>query len=390
MNNKILIIGGDHYNTLGIVESLGQKGKSSYVILHGNNIGEKLNYVLKSKFIIKGWVCKTDEDVFATMKSNFTDLNDNRTIVFTSADRDACLLDSHWTELGDTFILPGARGEIRNLVSKKKMAELAQIIGISIPETIIIDESRIIPDNIVYPCITKAISSVDGSKADLHVCKDKEELSAFISTRPNELTFIVQRYIDKAFEFQLMGCSMAETKEVIIPGRSYLDRPNGIDNAYFLQYNVCDETFNNTVVKAKEFVRKTGYRGLFSIEYLRDKEGVDYFMEMNFRNDGNSVCVTDAGTNLPYIWYLYYSGGDYKKEIESSFVKEVFWQPELYYFLNVFTKEISWKEWWDNLKRTNSYSNYFKTDKRPWRWFLFIEVIHAFNKLLHIFSCKSR
>lgn len=390
MNNKILIVGGDHYNTLGIVESLGQKGLSSYVILHGSNIGKKLNYVLKSKYVIKGWVCKTDEEVLATMKANFNDTNDKRTIVFTAADADACLLDSHWTELENTFILPGANGEVRNLISKKRMAELAQMVGITIPDTIIIDESRIIPDRIIYPCITKAISSVDGSKDNLHICKDEEELRNFISTRPKELTFLVQRYIDKAFEFQLMGCSMIETKEVIIPGRSYLDRPNGINNAYFLQYNICDETFNNTLDKAREFVLKTGYRGLFSIEYLRDKEGFDYFMEMNFRNDGNSVCVTDAGTNLPYIWYLYYSGGDYNKEIESSSVKEVFWQPELYYFLNVFTKEITWKEWWNNVKRTNSYSNYFKDDKKPWRWFLFIEAIHASRKFLHIFNHKSK
>ena len=33
MNNKVLVIGADHHNTLGIVESLGQKGVKSYVLI---------------------------------------------------------------------------------------------------------------------------------------------------------------------------------------------------------------------------------------------------------------------------------------------------------------------------------------------------------------------
>ena len=38
MKNKVLVIGADHHNTLGIVESLGQKGLNSYVLIVGENI----------------------------------------------------------------------------------------------------------------------------------------------------------------------------------------------------------------------------------------------------------------------------------------------------------------------------------------------------------------
>lgn len=377
MNNKILVIGGDHYNTLGIVESLGQKGLHSYVILHGN-VRKKMNYVLKSKYVTKGWVCKTDEEVLEVMRLNFYESNE-KTIVFPSADADACLVDAHYEELGVHFILPGAKGMIRQLISKQEMAKIAKIVGVNIPETWTIDEKRIIPKDLVYPCITKAISSVDGHKDNIHICHDEAELRSFIATRPQNLTLLVQRFIKKDFEFQLMGCSMAETGEVIIPGRSYLDRPNGIDNAYFLQYYSCDETFNETLKRAIDFIHYTGFSGLFSMEYLRDKDGKDYFMEMNFRNDGNSIAVTDAGTNLPYIWYLYYSGGDWEKELKESTIKETYWQPEPYYFRNIFTGEISVKEWWKNLRRTNSFSIYFKEDKRPLRWFVLREFTHVFS-----------
>ena len=47
MNNKVLIIGADHHNTLGLVESLGQRGIKSYVLI----VAEvKKSFVLKSKY----------------------------------------------------------------------------------------------------------------------------------------------------------------------------------------------------------------------------------------------------------------------------------------------------------------------------------------------------
>ena len=53
MNNKVLVIGADHHNTLGIVESLGQKGVKSYVLIVADI---KTSFVLKSKYVIDGWI----------------------------------------------------------------------------------------------------------------------------------------------------------------------------------------------------------------------------------------------------------------------------------------------------------------------------------------------
>lgn len=50
MKNKVLVIGADHHNTLGIVESLGQKGLNSYVLIVGENIN---SFVLKSRYVIE-------------------------------------------------------------------------------------------------------------------------------------------------------------------------------------------------------------------------------------------------------------------------------------------------------------------------------------------------
>ena len=47
-NNKVLVIGADHHNTLGIVESLGEKGIKSYVLIVADI---KTSFVLKSKMV---------------------------------------------------------------------------------------------------------------------------------------------------------------------------------------------------------------------------------------------------------------------------------------------------------------------------------------------------
>ena len=67
MNNKVLVIGADHHNTLGIIESLGLKGIYSYVIIVADI---KSSFVLKSKYVAKGWICRTPEDVVEEMLSH--------------------------------------------------------------------------------------------------------------------------------------------------------------------------------------------------------------------------------------------------------------------------------------------------------------------------------
>ena len=59
------------------------------------------------------------------------------------------------------------------------------------------------------------------------------------------------------------------------------------------------------IEKVEKFIREIGYKGLFSVEFIRDAVGNDYFLEINMRNDGNAYCVQCAGVNLPNIWYKY-------------------------------------------------------------------------------------
>ena len=53
---SILIIGSDHHNTLGVLESLGEKGVKPDVIVTTRSHTDN-SFVLKSKYVARGYIC---------------------------------------------------------------------------------------------------------------------------------------------------------------------------------------------------------------------------------------------------------------------------------------------------------------------------------------------
>lgn len=378
IKNKIVVIGGDHHNTLGIIESFGEKGIKSYAIIITSR---KHSYVCRSKYVADGWCCHEDKEVVECLLRNFTDKTD-KAVAFTTSDHAACILDENYASLCEILHIPTTlpHGNLAEWMSKEKMSALAKEVGLNVPETWLVTNNAL-PSGIEYPVITKAISSVAGTKANIKICQNKSELFNFLQNQKHCPEIQVQRFIDKAFEFQLLGCSINHGEDIIIPGRTHIDRPNGLDNTFFLSFDKCEHQLSPLIEKTKEFIRRTGYSGLFSVEFLRDKNGNDFFTEMNFRNDGNAICVTAAGTNIPYIYYLATIGQDYKTEIKNSEVKKIYLMPEFYYFQRLLAGEISIKEWIRNVRKTNCYTTYFKNDKKPFVYFLAQKVHRIFEKI---------
>ncbi len=375
--NKVLVVGGDHHNTLGVIESFGQKGIRPYVILY---TPYHKCYVPHSKYVESGWSCSEEYELIACISSNFNE-KDNKTVIVATNDIVADILDRHFEELKDICYIPTVipAGELNRIMSKEYMSHLAKEVGLNVPQTWILENSEI-PSSIDYPVITKAISSVQGSKANIKVCYNADDLRAFISHQQECSIIQIQRYIEKEFEFQLLGVSLNAGEEVLIPGRTHIVRPKGLDNTFFLSFDKLEVSHDLLVKQSIEFIRRTGYSGPFSIEFLRDRNtGLDYFTEMNFRNDGNAYVVTAAGTNIPYIYYLSLTGGDYKKEIKESCVNKTYMAPEFYYFTRMLVGEVPFIEWLRNMRKCNCCTTFFKNDKRA---FLYFFLVGAWKRLI--------
>ena len=367
--NKVIVIGGDHHNTLGVLRGLGERGIRPDLLLVTPS---RMTYVDASKYIARQLKIRNDDDIVGTLLTHYKD-EAEKPVVICCSDSSSGIIDENRNKLNPYFLLPGAeeQGRISEMMSKKTMADLAIGVGFSIPGTYYLGNSNEELDKIPLPCIIKPLESRKGSKTEISICRSKDELSSYAAKHDISKDQI-QDFIDKDFEYQLIGCSTRSG--IIIPGVSKILRPCKGSNTSYLHYTPLEDGFCD-IEKCKEFVRRTGYRGLFSLEFLRDKQGKDYFMEINFRNDGNAICVTAAGMSLPYIWYLDCIGEDYTSE-RSKTIKSVYVMPDMAELKLLATRQISLKEYISDFKKTDRFMEYDKKDKKP------------FWKLLKFHICK--
>lgn len=359
--HKVIVIGGDHHNTLGVLRSLGERDIFSELLLVSSSKRTFVNY---SKYVTKCRKVSTDDKVVEILLNNFIDVIEKPVIICCS-DSSASVIDENRDVLSAYFILPGIeqQGRLTELMSKKRMAELAVETEMRIPYSVYVTGPFVEFSSINLPCIIKPIESRRGKKSDISICWSNEDILTYMSSHDIMKTQI-QEYIEKDFEYQLIGCST--NKEIIIPGVSKILRPCKGSNTSFLHYEPADEN-SYEIEKCLEFVRRTGYHGLFSMEFLRDKYGNDYFLEINFRNDGNAICVTEAGVNLPYIWYLACTGQDYQEEKARS-IKSSYIMPDFAELKLMLTGQISLIDYFNDLRKTDRFMEYDKKDPKPfWR-----------------------
>ena len=372
MNKEVIVIGGNHHNTLAILRSLGEKGVKSFLIVVSNDPKPYIGY---SKYIQDKIVVKAEDEILSAMYSLHKSLD--KAIVISCADSISSYLDSNRNKLSKDFILPGSieEGKITRLMNKNIMMQIAIESGISVPMSWIIYSTKPEIESVIYPCIVKPLVSKNGSKADIAICEERSELEQYLKhCSCKELQ--VQEYINKDIEFQLIGCSLNGGEEVIIPGASIILRQPKNTNTGFLRYVPIRE-FSYDRKSCVEFIRKTEYSGLFSLEFIRDKKGIDYFMEINFRNDGNSICVTASGINLPYIWYIYNSGQTIDKELCFDSMREVLVMPEFNDIDNAIHRRISWSKWLKDIRATDRFMEFSKHDQKPFWMYIFKRIFHV-------------
>ena len=354
---NVIVIGGDHHNTLGVIRSLGEKGIQSEALITSPDLK---TFAGCSRYVKKLHVVPYPKDIVPYMLAYL--IQKEKSIVICCHDAAASEIDVHLEELRPFFVLPGSveQGHITRLMDKKVMSELALQCGLSIPETFYPLKLPIHADDVALPCIVKPLVSKNGTKNDIRICHHINEVNESVAHIGKE-NVQIQQFIDKDFEYQLIGCSTGG--DVIIPGVSRIIRPCKGSNTSFLHYEPFEEGFCE-IEKCKNYVKRTDYKGLFSLEFLRDRDGRDYFMEINFRNDGNAICVTSAGVNLPYIWYLSCMNQDYQMEASKP-ISPVYVMPDLAEIKLLLNREINIIQFVGDFVKTNRFMEFDRKDMKP-------------------------
>ncbi len=325
MAKPVFIIGGSHHNTLGVIRAFGEKGLSSNIVLF---ISSDDKTVSKSRYISRKRLYFFEhEQQLPQMLLKAAQDFEEKPVIICCGDSFIATVDKAGELLSKYFHIPHGHGRsaINVFLDKDRQRKLASDIGLKMARSYDPDKTDL--NDIDYPCIVKPENSTMGSKDDIAICKSITDLRDYINSKTDR-QIIIEEYIDKASEFQLIGCSLAQ--KIIIPGYTDIIRQPENTNTGYLKYSPIDDGFisKNLLDKVNQFIRKIGYVGLFSVEFMRGKDGVDYFLEINMRNDGNAYCVTTAGVNLPYLWYKY--ADDSKTEIteQTTFTRPIYWLPE--------------------------------------------------------------
>ena len=291
----IVIGGGNHHNALGVIRALGERNYEVELISHGNL---KKNYIARSKYIVSHMAFANAGEISEYLLTRHPQ-SQEKEIIISCSDCVTEQLNLNYNQLTERYIIPGVpeQGKMAELMDKTTMIAMTSRRGISAPVVWSIPSEI---DLVTFPCITKAHVSSHGGKYDIVICRNKSQFEEFLANNADDI--FAQAYIDKREEVQFIGCSLNGGETVIIPGMSKVLRSQPNTNTGFLEYGPIDSFYDEVVEKAKLYIKDCQYSGLFSFEVMRGKDDKVWFLEINFRNDGNAWCVTKAGVNLPVIW----------------------------------------------------------------------------------------
>ena len=367
MNRIIIIGGGNHHNTLGVIRALGERNYGVELITIGDC---NKHYVSSSKYVTQHVAIPNISDLSSYLINRKPAKEGIKDIIISCADAVTEHLNNHLNQPSDTYILPGTQkeGEMVKLMNKTTMIEMVSKRGISAPKIWKLPDEI---EKVEFPCITKTYVSSHGRKADIVICNKRSELDLFI-IKNNDPVF-AQIFIDKKEEIQFIGCSLRNGDEVIIPGMSKILRSQPNTNTGFLEYGPIDSFYNDTIEKARQYIQDCKYSGLFSFEILRGKDDKVWFLEINFRNDGNAWCVTKSGINLPLIWVKACLGIDFRDEIRIP--NHILMMPEFQDFKLVLERKVSPIQWIKDWKRTDFFMEYDPLDKRPFWQYIINKII---------------
>ncbi len=298
-NSEVIVIGDSSNNTLGAIRSFGEAGVAQTLILVSPN---DICHVQCSKYLKHGncILAASLEDcqiILDNLKSKA-----EKAYLMTTFDATAQWVDEREAELSRHFVTPCRGRQLGRLFDKAEQCRLALECGLLVPKSVIYHRGATTPDaEIGYPLITKPLVSSQGEKGDIHICHSRQELEEALQKESHCRSFLFQEFIEKEYEIDAVGVST--DSEVVFVGAIHKYRhwpPLTGAGAFGVFERI--ETFDIDTAAVKRFLAQAGYHGPFSVEFVHTKEGRNYFMEVNFRNEGLAYASTCAGANLHALY----------------------------------------------------------------------------------------
>ncbi|MGM9814788.1 MAG: ATP-grasp domain-containing protein [Candidatus Aphodosoma sp.] len=356
--NRVIILGNDHTNSLGLVQTLGKSGFQVYAYVWGTKTG----FVASSKYATKVIGAQSIQGCIDLMLHEFAE-SDNIIPIIACCDSAALALEKNKEKLADKFIFEhSTEYSLEFLFKKENQVRLATESGFFVPKTWNLSDSKNVPKDVVYPCLIKPLVSCEGAKTDIHVCRNEDELRKNLDNLKYTTMVLLQQYIERDYEISILGCGLkkgtclipaVENKLTLYP--KYV----GLECVANMQ-PLIDKHIISSI---QNLIKAIGYVGVFSVEMMHCKhDNKFYFTEINLRNDGANSFVYKYGVNLPlnHIEDLLGKPLTSFSEYHSGFY---IW--DMHHFLSLIHREIRLKDWFSELRKSQGFLTYFSDDKKP-------------------------
>lgn len=361
MENKknVIVLGNDHTNTTGVVQCMGRAGYDVTAVVWGLKTG----LVKSSRYCKHLFAAATPQ---ACIEIICEKLCDGQKAIIPCCDDAAIVLEQNKSKFGNNFHYGYTEGEltIEELCEKDRQVKIAIEAGFNTPwSSRPIESINDLPEDIVFPCITKSLMSCKGSKNDLIIVRNKTDLSVRVQELLTHTPrIILQQYIEHDYEICKMGCGL-KNGDVLIPVIEFklTQYPKNVGMVCLAKVQALED--DSIIEPIKNLIKRIRYVGLFSVELMHSKiDGKNYFTEINLRNDGGNSFVNKYGINLPL-----------------NYVEDLFEQPltnftnfhpgfyiwEMHHTLSMLHREISIKQWIKELQLSKGFLTYYPEDKKP-------------------------
>lgn len=359
-NGKIdfILFGEGNYNTLGVLHCMVAKGIDVFLLL----VGTSRRIIEYSKYARYGQSVQDEHEGLEWLLTHQQDFPQG-TVIYPTSDTAETLLDTHYNILSSHFYFPncGKLGEVTRLMEKDVQTALAMQHGIRTLQSMYTNNVDYDIDKVAYPCMVKPLISISGSKGDMRVCLNRQELDEALVSAKHTKEFIIQQYIKNEADLLFLGIRLPNG-EIWLP--SLVKKPGVSSTGEYTHAIVTTAVLEHLpeLKEVKNFVNALNYVGPFSIEFGLEK-GKNYFFEINLRNDGTSHYPLASGVNIAYVYYrackgqllaedMTYTQGEYPMVDEVVDIRRVL------------SREISFGEWWKFFCAAKAHRYYVSFDKR--------------------------
>lgn len=360
MEKKItpIIIGTSYSTIYGVLRSLGETGIRSDIILM--TLSSYQHGVFKSsKYVGQIHSFKRQVDSGELVRFLINEyknrLDKEILILLTTGDFSASFCDTNYDALSSVFLMPHStkQGEIVRLMDKTVQCQMAEELGIAVAKhwSISLEETPLIPDDIVYPCYVKSALSIYGSKREMSKCDNRQDLLNTLESFSKfsaERDVVLQEFLDIEDEFIVTG--VCADQAIFAPAISrrikVAEKNKGL--------TVCGEIIDLDVLGDNKdllikLLQAFHYTGMFGMDVFKCRDGRILFNEMNFRTTGVIYAITRAGANLPAML------------IDGLIGREITYNSnDMAYGLVFFHDVVAWKEYLCNTLKYADIKKYRK------------------------------